>query len=188
MNRIMTIILLSGLLVGFAQSPAHACSCIPPDAEELLASSDFAFVGSIVQTQSAGPNQVGGEALYTFFVRGWAKGDLGETVVVRSADNGAACGFELPPGQEAAIFVNKIDGELHGGLCSTMDAPSLEAVAPLETPAPDAAPPPGDTPPTTESSLPAPIGTIVLVAAGAVAVAGAATVVIRRRRSDQQAE
>jgi len=163
-------------------APAWGCSCVVPDAEELLASHDFAFVGSIVDKQPVGNGQFGGEALYTFQVSGWAKGNLGELVTVRSADNGAACGYELAPGQEAAIFVGKGDGTLRGGLCSTMDAASLEAVADLAEPiAIDTAPPPSE-PPAVDTNLPAPIGTIA-VGAGAVAATGVAFLLWRRSKA-----
>lgn len=169
------------LLVTIASAaPAWGCSCIAPDAQEMLASHDFAFVGSIVDKQPLGNGQFGGEALYTFQVSGWAKGNLGETVSVRSADNGAACGYELAAGQEAAIFVTKVDGTLQGGLCSTMGADSLEAVAALADPIPTETTPPPDDTPVVETNLSAPIGTIVLAGAAAAA-AGTAVVVWRRR-------
>lgn len=152
-----------------------------PDAAQLLADSDFAFVGSIVDKQPVGRGEFGGEAIFTFQVSGWAKGNLGETVAVRSADNGAACGYELALGQEAAIFVNKINGTLQGGLCATMDAASLDAVADLVEPTVSTEPPPGGEPPIVEVNSPAPIGTIGAASASAVAIAAAVAWWMRRR-------
>ncbi len=181
MTRHLALLLLIGFVVAMAPAPAWGCSCIAPDAEEMLASHEFAFVGSLIDKQPAGQGQFGGDALYTFQVSGWAKGNLGETVTVRSADNGAACGFELAPGHEAAIFVSKANGGLSGGLCSTMDAASLVAVADLADPIPvDTNPPPGDTTPAEEPDSATPVGTILAAVATAATAAGA--VVFARRR------
>lgn len=182
MTRTLVTLLLAGLLMGLAPAPARACSCMVPEAADLLENSDFAFVGSIIDKQAVGQGQFGGEAVYTFAVTGWAKGNLGETVAVRSADNGAACGYELGPGQEAAIFVSKVGGSLSGGLCSTMDAAALEAVADLVDPiATETPPPPGDTPPL-QPDDDAPVGTIVVALAGTAAAAAAGLWVWSRRR------
>lgn len=183
MKRHLALLMFVGLLVTMAPAPAWGCSCVAPDAEEMLASHDFAFVGSLVDKQPAGRGEFGGEALYTFQVSGWAKGNLGDTVAVLSADNGAACGFELAPGHEAAIFLSKIDGNLSGGLCSTMDAASLEAISDLAPPAPDTTPPPGETPPemiAEDSSVS--VGTLAAATAAVAAAAAAAFVWVRRRQ------
>ena len=103
---------------------AHACSCASGSAKEMLNGSDAAFLGRL-EGKSGG--LLGGDATWTFKVTKWIKRDLGPTVRIRSAADGAACGFELEPGQEAAIFVT-IDGDvLRGGLCSTMDADAVRA-------------------------------------------------------------
>ena len=177
MQRLLVILFITGLMLGFATPPAQACSCVAPEAQQLLANSDFAFVGSIIDRQPLG--QPGSQALYTFAVSGWAKGNLGETVTVASPDNGAACGFELAPGFEAAIFVSKVDGQLQGGLCSTMDAASLAALGPLDAPVENTAPPPGEIPPPNEpADSPSPV---IAVALGTAAVVAAVAVYWRRR-------
>lgn len=189
MKRTLAIMLFAGLFVGLAPTPARACSCMAPDATDMLARSDYAFVGSIVEVERIGQQQMGGEALFTFDVRGWAKGNLGETVSVVSADNGAACGYELPAGQEAAIFLYKVDGKLHGGLCDTMGAADLEAVADLEDPIVSQAPPPVDAGPLPDGGsgwsgvqLAALAGGIGLAGVGVLAALG------RRRRSQLNLE
>ena len=69
----------------------------------------------------------GGDATFTFEVGQWVKHNLGRRVDIRSPSSGAACGFELDVGQEAAIFVD-IDGDtLRSGLCSTLDADAVRA-------------------------------------------------------------
>lgn len=180
MKRSLAVMLMVGLFVGLAPSPARACSCIAPDAEEMLGRADYAFVGSIVSVERLGQGQFGGEALFTFEVRGWAKGNLGETVSVVSADNGAACGYEIAPGNEAAIFLYKSDGRLTGGLCDTMGAADLEAVADLEAPAASEAPPPGDPGPVPDGRSPLPL--VAASAAGVAAAALGAWAIVRRRR------
>ena len=119
-----TLVLTTALLVGLLPAVAYACSCLDDGPREMLNRSDAAFIGTMAD-RSGG--LFGGDATWTFTVQQWVKGDLGRTVKIRSASSGAACGFELDAGQEAAIFVT-VDGDtLRGGLCSTLDADALRA-------------------------------------------------------------
>ena len=57
-------------------------------------------------------------------------GDIRDaTIGMRSAPNGAACGFEVVPGEPVGIVANVQDGALRGGLCQTVGAADLEAAA-----------------------------------------------------------
>jgi hypothetical protein len=113
---------------------AQACSCMVPDAARFLEGSDFVFVGSLVERPVGGEGQVGDLGVenvpYTFEVDAVYKGDLRDTTVeVWSASNGAACGFEMPIGETAAIAASLSGGQLTGGLCATFGVDQLETAA-----------------------------------------------------------
>lgn len=115
-------------MFGFV-SPAEACSCaVPTDIVSWVDQSEAVFVGTLVDKRTAEGSEFGMEAIYVFEVETWVKGDLGEVVEVRSADNGAACGFEFW-GEDMRIgaALRQIDGELHGNLCDQIDAEALLA-------------------------------------------------------------
>lgn len=112
-------------LAAFA-SPAQACSCGGfPDLGKGIDRSEAAFVGTLIDKRSAG----GGESFYVFEVEEWIKGDLGGVIEVRSASDGAACGFEFFGEDRIGAFVRLEGGELRGGLCSQVDADALLAAA-----------------------------------------------------------
>lgn len=120
-------------------SPAHACSCATPsDIQAWLDESEAAFVGTLLEKRDAGNGPFGQESIYVFEVEKWVKGDAGDVVEVRSASDGAACGFEFwTPDQRIGAVVHHEDGFLHGGLCSQID-PDVLLVA-------GAGPPPSKT-------------------------------------------
>ncbi len=116
----------SGLLIQGAQ-PASACTCagiISP--VTALASSDGAFVGTLIDKEELGDVFNGGDMIdYTFQVEASLKGDIGETVIVKSAADGAACGFEMPIGSRNGIFLTRAGANWEGGLCSITEADLL---------------------------------------------------------------
>lgn len=129
--------LVTAALIGFALAPllplpAHGCSCAPPsDIVEWVDQSEAAFVGTLIDKQDAGDGEFGRESIYVFAVEEWVKGDLGEVVEVRSASNGAACGFEFwDPEMRTGAVIYEEGGALHGGLCSQVDPDALLATAP----------------------------------------------------------
>ena len=77
-------------VVAATATPAHACSCAMPDPRSLLAQTDGAFVGRLIERRDLGD----GRAIFTFRVERRVKGAIGSTVDVESASNGAACGLE----------------------------------------------------------------------------------------------
>lgn len=107
-------------------SPARACSCATPtDIEEWVDGSEAVFVGSLIEKQGG---RFAEEATYVFKVEEWIKGDLGDVIEVQSASNGAACGFEFwSSDQRIGAAIYEDNGELHGGLCSQIDADVLLA-------------------------------------------------------------
>ena len=120
-------------------SPAHACSCATPsDIQTWVEESEAAFVGTFLEKRDAGNGPFGQESIYVFEVEKWVKGDAGDVIEVRSASDGAACGFEFwTPDQRIGAIVYHEDGFLHGGLCSQIDPDVLlvagEGVPPSKT-------------------------------------------------------
>lgn len=169
--------------------PASACSCLQPDPAEFLQTGDFVFVGALIDREQAPPTQLE-DITYTFSVDAVYVGDIRDTTIgIRSAPNGAACGFEVVPGEPVGIVANVRDGALHGGLCQTVGAEDLEAAAEaagIEAYVPDDAAGPDTTVVAGEDVADtAEPGTDVLlwVGGGAVLVTAAALALIRLRSS-----
>lgn len=115
--------------------PALACSCMPIDAASTLGEVPAAFVGTVVDVSNAENPREFEEVVFTFRVDEWIKGDLGDTVEMRSSSSGASCGFEMGPGQQSGIIVRDAAGPLSGGLCDRVDAGVLRlAAAPIPAP------------------------------------------------------
>jgi hypothetical protein len=111
--------------------PASACSCAPLDARSGLARADGAFVGTFVEQRGAGS----GQAVYVFRVQVSLKGGLSGTVEIRAADNGAACGLEVEPGQRIGLLLERSGGSWRSNLCwQIAPADLLAAARPLPRP------------------------------------------------------
>lgn len=168
---------------------ASACSCIQPDPAEFLETGEFVFVGSLIDREQAPAGQIE-DITYTFSVDAVYVGDIRDTTIgIRSAPNGAACGFEVVPGELVGIVANVQDGALRGGLCQTVGAAELEAAARaagIEAHVPeDAAGPDPTVAAGEEASDPAESGADVAfwVGGGALVVTAAALAAMRIRSS-----
>ena len=110
--------------------PGRACSCALPDPRETLARGDGAFVGTLVSRREADQH-----AVLVFSVDRALKGSIGETVEVRTASNGAACGLEAPVGTRVGLVLERRGGAWHGYLCWQFAPDELLAAAlPLPPP------------------------------------------------------
>jgi len=111
--------------------PAHGCSCAAPNPYAGLAEADGAFVGTLVEVdRSMLPITNTGQLIdFHFTVEAALKGDIGETVLVKSAADGAACGIEVPVGTRAGLLLYRSDGQWEGNLCATLDADALLSAA-----------------------------------------------------------
>lgn len=126
----LALTLLVSFLTTTLPRPAQACSCAGhPDLRASIDASEAAFVGSLVEKRDAGVGEFGGEASYVFEVEEWVKGDLGPVVEVRSAADGAGCGFEFFGGDRIGAFLRLEDGELRSGLCEQADPDALLVAA-----------------------------------------------------------
>jgi hypothetical protein len=111
--------------------PASACSCAPLDARSGLARADGAFVGTFVEQRGV----ASGQAVYVFRVQVSVKGGVSGTVEVRAADNGAACGLEVEPGQRIGLLLERSGGSWRSNLCWQVEpADLLSAARPLPRP------------------------------------------------------
>ncbi len=155
---------------------AYACSClVSPPAAEARDQSVAVFSGQvrsiIRQTESS---QV--EVVFDL-AESW-KGPLAPSLTLRTAGSSASCGYEFVEGERYLVYANEQDGNLAVSLCSrtaTLDDASAD-VAALGSGRP--------APQVMQDVLPpqAPAG--LLIALGAVALAGAAAYgLIRRRRT-----
>jgi hypothetical protein len=97
-----------------------------PDPYGGLEQADGAFVGTLVATDRDEPVTDTGTLIdYEFDVEAVLEGDIGETITVKSAADGAACGFEMPIGERVGVLLERSGGEWQGNLCWTLDADVL---------------------------------------------------------------
>jgi hypothetical protein len=153
---VIVAVALTAALLGLNAKRAEACSCLTPEPNAMLANSEAAFLGTYVGLGDRikdDDNVFGPQQGYNFTVDTWLSGPFdGAEIMVKSADNGAACGFEFQPGAAVAVFIREIDdkGRPVSGLCSSMDGDQARATldpANFE---------PSDTPPLTEPPVTAP--------------------------------
>lgn len=118
----------------WAVRPSLACSCAPGDPRARLAQADAAVAGRVISRDES----VG--MILTFEVEAAVKGDVGGRIEVRSDQS--SCGLWMAEGERAGLFLRRDRaGNLHAGLCDTIDPDVLlRAAEPL--PPPDGSGPP----------------------------------------------
>ncbi|MBD0330779.1 MAG: hypothetical protein ICV64_11840 [Thermoleophilia bacterium] len=138
--RIPAVIVLVLALVcaaGFA-GDASACSCAVGDPRRMLAESDGAFVGTLVERRSPPPRPImstGDPVTLVFEVEQAVKGTLPSRVEVVTATSSASCGLEVPLGQRVGLFLTRDRDRWTSGLCQQIDPERLLAAArPLPAP------------------------------------------------------
>lgn len=121
--------------------PADACSCMrPPDARAARDASSAVFEGKVVAREDVEGDQMPGLVKFTFEVTRRWKGDAapGETVVITTNDNSAACGRTYDDGGTYLVYASTYEGELQDHLCSrTMPAQHAEEQGDFEALGPD---------------------------------------------------
>lgn len=129
--RLLVTAFAASAIVGFPSGPASACSCGNAAPQQFIENSDVGFVGTL-----AAADRSEQDAVYSFDVEVWLNGDLDSaTVEIDAPADGSACGFEIPPGERAAVFAYADGDRLTGGLCSTLDADvTLASLSPGPTP------------------------------------------------------
>lgn len=126
----LCVLVLAVATLAAAVEPARACSCIPPDPWTFLRQADGAFVGRLVSRREADQ----GRAVLTFSVERALKGNIGDTVEVTTANNGAACGIETSVGQRIGLFLDRNGSRWFGHLCWQVSPEDLLAAASLPAP------------------------------------------------------
>ncbi len=130
MRATVALLLLISFLVTAPPRPARACSCAGPiDLKTSIDGAEAAFVGTLIEKRDAGMGDFGGESVYVFEVEEWVKGDLGEVIEVRSASDGAGCGFEFFGEERIGAFLRLEGGDLESGLCEQVDPDALLVAA-----------------------------------------------------------
>lgn len=182
------VVVLVGLVIGLMAFPASrlaACSCAGfGSMEEVVAGSDLAFIGTVLEASDAGaqPKGFGPLVRYAFDVER-ASSATDAVVHVQSLDDpgGAACGFSFGVGERWFVATHRVDGSLHTSLCSGnlavdgMAASDVDLLTTLLTAEPTGSP--AERP--VSISIPAPL----LLAIGGVAlVAGVSLFAFRRER------
>ena len=115
-------IVCSALLVVFLADarPAAACTCAPnPPPEEAFNDADIVFAGRVLEIN----NSANEEYPVALDVRLWIerpfKGFFIETIIVRTARDGASCGFHFKQDERYLVYAYQVDdGPLHVSLCS----------------------------------------------------------------------
>lgn len=106
---------------------AQACSCAPPDARTLLATTDAAFVGRLESRRETG----NGRVVLTFRVERSVKGRLGSSVDVETASSGSTCGVETSMGERIGLFLDRSGSRWSSTLCWQVAPDDLLAAAPV---------------------------------------------------------
>jgi hypothetical protein len=126
--RILLAAVIAGTTVVTGAGTALACSCIAPDPQSLLETTDGAFVGTLVERPAEPSGDIVSSAdmvPWVFEVEAAYNGAIENPMVVFSAISGASCGFEMSEGSSASLFVTRVGDEWQGNLCQTMSSEAL---------------------------------------------------------------
>lgn len=126
---------MTAALAGLLALPpaASACTCAGgvPEAKR-FAAADAAFVGVLESRRQLDPPRSDGivtsadRFVHRYRVQRRYKGRIGGRVWVRTVRDGASCG--LPARRRVALYLDRIDGAWHAGLCSTTSEAAIRAV------------------------------------------------------------
>ena len=123
--RKITLIIAAVSLLGLSQAgDAQACTCRPsPPPTTALGESDAVFAGRVVEVSRGEDPMAALTAPMAALTAKFAvstvwKGEVGETVEVRTPLNSAACGVGFEAGEEWLVYANEQEGVLNATLCS----------------------------------------------------------------------
>ena len=114
------LIALTVLLIFFASisDKAAACSCsVPPAPLVALEQSDFVFSG-VVRSITPLKSTYGGNLLVNIQVLSKWKGDVNRDIIVQTADNSAACGYNFERGKSYLIYGHVYEGVPSTNICT----------------------------------------------------------------------
>ena len=103
------------LFLAAAPRVSHACSCRSSTLEERFERASVVFVGTVIFTKPAFFSR---SKQHAFIVHETLKGEVGNTVLVSTAQNGAACGSTFRLGKKYKVFASNASGNFHTWSCS----------------------------------------------------------------------
>jgi hypothetical protein len=120
--RVLVVVVIALVAAG----EAAACVCLQQPLEERLDDADAAVVGRLVSERTR-DLQGASQRLITVEVTQRVKGDVGETIVVRSP-SGSDCDLPRAEGQRIGLLLERApDGGWLGNLCGMVGAGELVA-------------------------------------------------------------
>lgn len=176
------VLLLVGELFVSLPRGAFACSCMmPPDPKSAIEMADAVFAGKVVSMNDRNSGllfDAPDSFLVTFQVATIWKGDAKPALTIRTARDGAACGYNFHPGRDYIVYANEFEGTLNTNLCTRTallaDAGSdLLALGKGEPVAQPAQPP---------SLMPWLLGGLAVAALAALVAFASGLVVVRRKQ------
>ena len=128
LKRTLIVIFMAVMTVPVVASPCWACSCAATtdpqaDRERQAEHADLIFTGIAKSERVVDPTPndgyTGDETVLTRFrVRKTYKGHPGRWVTIRSAANGAACGYDFDEGRRYTVFAREDRDGYETDLCS----------------------------------------------------------------------
>lgn len=113
-SLVVALMLVGGMLA----RPARACTCIPnPPPEEARAAAAGVFAAEVLDLEDV-EGSYPSDLRVTLRIIQTFKGDYDETLVVRTANNSAACGFPFQKGGSYLVYVDREESNLRVSLCS----------------------------------------------------------------------
>lgn len=120
--RIVGLELLAALVLTFAASTAHACTCRDRTAAEIVAGADVAIVGTVTEVRRTAPGP-DATVIATVTVSRIIKGRIHRQIQLRTRGNPAACGVEFTEGMIIRIAADKLSDGLNTSQCMVLRGP-----------------------------------------------------------------
>ena len=149
MKRLGSVILVFLMLATWqASTPrgAYACSCAqPPEPRDALEGASTVFSGKVVSVATEELSAGGSSRAVTFDVISSWKNVNQKQIVVRTAMDSAACGFDFEVGKRYLVYTYDNEGNPYTGLCDrtkllTVSGEDIAKLGPGKPPVANAAP------------------------------------------------
>jgi hypothetical protein len=114
---------LAAVAAGARPDCALACTCPQAGPERLLATSDAAFVGTLLEQRTAGE-----QAILVFAVERRLKGPLGDRVEVVTSSQPGMCGIAAHTGARVGLFLGRRGDAWKGSICGQTEPHALDAL------------------------------------------------------------
>jgi len=117
-RRLLVLVALLGTAWCAPLSRAHACSCAPLTPNEALEHSTSAFEGRVLAISERIAQPLPHREVTLAVVRAWKGVQSVERMIVETAADGAACGYDFAPDTSYLVFARATDGAPWVSLCS----------------------------------------------------------------------